>query len=81
MIAVNDLPVRGPREWAAALANVRPGQSETWHVLRNGSRLELAVTFAAASGTDRITAGLAAYVTGVLGFLLLGLFIGFRQAP
>lgn len=79
LLAVNDLPIQGPREWAAALANVKEGQPETWHVLRNGSRLELAVTFAAAKATDRFTAGLVAYVAGILGFLLLGLFIGFRR--
>ena len=60
LLAVNDLPIQVLREWAAALANVREGQPETWHVLRNGSRLELAVTFEAAKVTDRFTAGLVA---------------------
>ena len=79
VIAVNDLPMQGPREWAAALANVRSGEADTWHVLRRGSRVELAVTFETARWTDRFTAGLVAYVAGILGFLLLGLFIGFRR--
>jgi tRNA A-37 threonylcarbamoyl transferase component Bud32 len=79
LLAVNDLPMLGPREWRAALANVRAGQPETWHVLRNGSRLELAVTFDTAKWTDRLTAGLVAYLAGILGFLLLGLFIGVRR--
>ena len=79
ILAVNDLPMLGPREWRAALANVIEGQPETWHVLRHGSRLELAVTFHAAKGTDRFTAGLLAYLAGILGFLLLGLFIGARR--
>ena len=60
VLAVNALPIQGPREWAAALANVKEGQPETWHVQRNGSRLELAVTFEAARWTDRLTAGLLA---------------------
>ena len=73
VLAVNDLPMLGPREWRAALANVIAGRPETWHVLRHGSRLELAVTFDAAKGIDRCTAGLVAYVAGILGFLVLGL--------
>jgi len=79
LLAVDDLPMLGPREWRAALANVEAGRPETWHVLRQGSRLELAVTFDAAKVTDRFTAGLVAYLAGILGFLLLGLFIGVRR--
>ena len=79
LLAVNDLPMLGPREWRAAVANVTAGRPETWHVLRHGSRLELAVTFDAAKGTDRFTAGLLAYLAGILGFLFLGLFIGARR--
>src|SRR5262245_10694655 len=45
LLRVSGLPIQSPRDWAAALANVRVGRPDSWEVLRSGDRIELAVTF------------------------------------
>ena len=77
VLSVAGIPMRGAREWGAALANVQVGRPQTWHVVRGDSRLDPAVTFDPA--TYRFDAGVVAWAVGILGFFLLGLFIGLRR--
>jgi tRNA A-37 threonylcarbamoyl transferase component Bud32 len=79
VLTVSGLPIRAPRDWGAALANLEVGRPQIWEVLRGGSPLQLSVTFEAATPKDRFDLGLIEYLAGVVVFVVLGLFIAFRR--
>src|SRR5262245_44114203 len=79
VLVVNGLPVRSPRDWAAVLANVEARRPGVWEVLRNGDRIQLAVTFERANWKNRIRNGVPEYLATSFGLFIIGLFIGFSR--
>src|SRR5262249_28045917 len=77
IVAVGSLPIRSPREWSVALANVEAERPEIWHVLRNGNPIELTVIFPGATWENRIHSGVVEYCAVNFSIFLFGIFIGF----
>src|SRR5262249_42304081 len=77
IVAVGGLPIRSPREWSVALANVEAERPEIWQVLRNGNPIELTVIFPGATWENRIHSGVVEYCAVNFSIFLFGIFIGF----
>jgi len=77
--AVDGLPIRTARDWAAVQFNLDVGKSQSWQILRGDERLEMRFTPERATWGNRLAGGYVLYVSLVLSYFPLGLFIGFRR--